>query len=167
MRWLAQSAATLPTWPFHVFVVSCWTFSFLGVLILCAAHATPSHRYPPFISYEWEVMFGTSMLLQGVASYMNDVWNDFYLEGASWKLAWFDRILATCNVAYVMGIAVRRPSTDPFVAVAITTGFGFFLPSKYFLSQRNAVGYMICHSLWHFVPTVAGTYLVCRNMIYV
>eukprot|EP00038_Savillea_parva_P028113 m.63215 g.63215 ORF g.63215 m.63215 type:complete len:201 (-) comp8140_c0_seq1:126-728(-) len=137
---------------------SSWMYSVVGaVIILQAIKLTPCFPEFPFTT------FGCSLVVQGGASYMNDVvtWG---LVGSLWKP--FDRVLATINTVtagvmvghHHVGLASFPPVFSSIVSVALAVALYCKWRSSSALHANDCHGYMWWHSGWHYSLPLAASF---------
>ena len=93
-RWLKTHPAQ-----FLVLVASCFNYSFLGFYIMYCHREIQPTAFPFSLTQNGVLYLGMSIVLQGLASFMGDIYSPYHLGTIQSKWSYLDITMALTNVS--------------------------------------------------------------------
>lgn len=141
-----------------IYALSCWMYSVTGVWYLCVLpKLQPGQQTTALMSGH---AFGLLLILQGASSYANDalvtLGKHVYPGRLFWTIA--DRCLAWLLMITTVANVFTWPACGLFaqrVSVTLVVVCVFSYPSSKFCEIRGWMEpFLVCHSIWHYVPNI-------------
>ena len=157
---------------FVMLIVSCWGWSVVGAYILAQANSIYPTLYPfdrtgPERMKHLVTGYGCSVLLQGLLSFLADVFAPYYLQ-AGWDrrdncFSYADIFMALINTGlgavYMSSCKVsddRNPALTAMAVIFVTSCAVFFPCSVIQFRNENFLAWVWCHFLWHIIPQLSA-----------